>query len=152
MNIVDQFHHVETVGDLKKALTEYDDSAKLDVMFSPNGLLALSLKGSKWIEMYLRVRKVETVVGKSKSVQIIAGENFADVESKVVVEPASEVMDALLLKEKLLYWSGQKDDKAMQGFVLAGLTLEFSREEYAWIYKKLALDEFINPENGQFLN
>jgi hypothetical protein len=151
MNIVGQFHNVETVGDLKKALAEYDDSAKLNIMFSPNGLLALSMKGSKWTEMYLRVRKVASSLGKSKPVQVVAGENFGEAR-EVVSEPAPEVMDALLLKEKLLYWSGQKDEKAMQGFMLAGYALELSKAEYAWIYDKLALDEFINPENQQSQN
>jgi hypothetical protein len=143
MNIVDQFHNVETVGDLKKALAEYDDSAKIHAMFSSNGLLDLSLKNSKWTELYLRVRKLASSLGNSRHVQIIAGEVFHEVKKKAF-KPNLDEMAILYLRDKLLFLAGRKDAKSMQGYTVGGLPIEITEQEYGWIVDKLSLDDFFN--------
>jgi hypothetical protein len=151
MNIVDQFHRVETVGDLKKALAEYDNSAKINALFSANGLGALSMKGSIWTPLYLRVRKVETSLGKSKPVHVVAGEVFQEGETKHV-EPTLEQWKVLNLKDKLEFLAGRRDAKSMQGYMLGGGRIEVSKQEYGWILDKLSLDDFFNEDTHHSQN
>jgi len=162
MNIVDQFHVVETVGDLKKAMAECDDIAKITASFSPNGLGAKLQKHAQWKELYLRVRKVATSLGKTKPVEIIAGEIFSELEEGPALsiedvhdEAAFEKLDLYFLKQRVMYHAGMLPESEIKRLEtgmagsLGSWRWELDKSDWQAIYKLLAFEGDITPENSQ---